>query len=389
MNAQIKFDLKKNLWSSFTVVIFLTFFLLLMTNFFSNLGTLPNYTAEIHDAYDDVSTDIQNELKVLRKDKHPDKHTQAMLARDQDQYLHISAIIMAYVGEQPAEINQVLLDYAQYNLKETQAVRAKTIRLVNYPGKETDYSLLGRKKDVFFYQYLLKHRLTEIPVIQENAPATNYLSYALIYRLAPILVLFVFAIQLAQIFTVEQQEGNLDFLNTVPANPLKTLTSKIGTFLLITPILLLLAGVVCFVIVGWKYGFGMWQYPLVYSLDGKQVEVLMLGKALILYVSFLLLVLIFLAVLSALISLFSHNFGVVLTVIGGVILLSEPAVLTSGTLKAVTKFLPIAYFDLPKIVLHQTTWSIASLPVGAVVLLGWSAVLYGLAALVIRKKQML
>lgn len=389
MSTQIKFDLKKNLWSSFTVVIFLTFFLLLMINFFSNLGQKPNYAAEIYENYNTTSEQVQAELKVLTKDKHPDRNTQTIIARDQTQYQYLSTVMLAYAGENTQEINQALLDYAQYNLKETQAGRSETVRLIDYSGKELDYSLLGRKKDVYFYQYLLKHRLAEIPVVQENAPATNYLTYTFIYRLAPILILFVFAIQLAQIFTVEHQEGNLDFLNTVPANPLKTLTSKIGTFLLITPVLLLLAALVCFVIVGLKYGFGSWQYPLVYSLDGKTVEVLMLGRALLIYLVFLLLVIIFLAVLSALVSLVSHNFGVVLVVVGGVILLGEPAVLTSKVLASVTKFLPMAYFDLPKVVLNQTTWSIGTLPMGAGVLLVWSAILYGIAALVVKRKQML
>ncbi|GEL14073.1 hypothetical protein FC15_GL000552 [Lapidilactobacillus concavus DSM 17758] len=332
---------------------------------------------------------MQDEIKKLQQDKHPDLSTKAILEQDQEQYEYLSAIIMAYLGRKPTEVNQALLAYAKYNLKETQQGRSSTIRLVDSPGKQTDYSLLGRKKDVFFYQYLLKHQLTEIPASQENAPATNYLTYAFFYRLTPILILFVFAIQLAQIFTVAQQEGTLDFLNTVPTNPLRTITSKLGTSLLIPPALLLIAALTCFVIVGVKYGFGTWHYPLVYSLDGQHVQSLMLGYALGLYLAFLLLVVIFLAVLTALVSLFSHHFSIVLTVVGGVILLGSPAVLSNHLLSKITTLLPIAYFDLPNVVLHQTTWPIASLPVGAVVLIAWTAILYGIAAVVVWRKQML
>ena len=124
MRTQIKLDFKQNLWSSFTVVIFLTFFLLLMVNFFDKLGTTPSYINEIQDAYDQTSVKVQDEIKKLQQDKHPDLSTKAILEQDQEQYEYLSAIIMAYLGRKPTEVNQALLAYAKYNLKETQQGRS-------------------------------------------------------------------------------------------------------------------------------------------------------------------------------------------------------------------------------------------------------------------------
>jgi hypothetical protein len=396
MVEQIKFDFKKNVWSSTNLVIFAAFLILLLGTFFTALGSGDTAVSDVSRAYGNASTSIATELKALNKDKHPSAATRRLIKAKTTQEKYISAITMADAGfHSPvpigtlADVNKAILAYAQYNLRQTEAGHASDITLIKYPGKKNDLTLLGRQKDVLFYKYLLKHDVVEIPAGKNNAPAAAYLPYQFLYHLSPLIILAVFIVQLGQLFTNEKRDGTISFMNNLPTGKLKLLTARMVTFLLLTVPSFAAACGAAYVVVGVKYGFGSWQYPLVYSADGKTPALMTLGHFFSTLCILMLAAVVLLMMVSALTSLFSGNFGVNVVVCGLVLLIGTKQVLGTGALRGVARLLPSGYFDFSNVILHQTSWPILGIGGGLTVLLLWSVLLYGVCALILRWREQL
>lgn len=395
MREQYLFDLKKNIWSSTNVVIFIAFLILMLGTFFIALGTKDASMNDMMRAYSEAGDNIQVTVKALNEKKHLTKDEQALLAQKQKQQEYISNISMDYSGllspipmNTVKETDQAILDYAKYNLREAKKGN-KNLVLISYKGKEVDNTLLGRKKDVAFYTYLVQHNTMEIPANKVDAPAATYLPYQFLYHLSPLIILAVFLVQLGQLFTSEKRDGTISFMNNLPTDKLRILVARMLTFLTITIPLFLGACLTTYIITGIKFGWGSWQYPLVYSADGKTPSIMTVGHYFAMLCALFLIIVLFLMVLSALVGLISGNFGVNIVVCAVPLVFATKQVLTAGIIAHFTKFLPSSYFDASKVILHETDWSILGIGGGVLVILLWTAVLFGLCVLILRRRERL
>jgi ABC-type transport system involved in multi-copper enzyme maturation permease subunit len=287
------------------------------------------------------------------------------------------------------DLNKALLALAQFGLRETKAGHGADLELIHYDGVPLETTLIGRKKDVRFYGYLTKHKIAEIPANKANAPAAAYLPFQFLYHVSPLVILAVFIVQLGQLFTSEKREGTISFMNNLPTGKLKLLTARMATFLALTLPNFALACGVTYVITGVKFGWGTWSYPLVYSADGHTASIMTLGHYFTLVCGMLLAAVLFLMMLSALVSLLSGNLGVNVVLGGITLLMATSQALGQGPLRAVAKFIPSGYFDFTKVILHQTSWPIMSIGAGIAVMLIWALALYGVCAVILARREQL
>lgn len=396
MFDQIAFDLKKNVRSSTNLILFVAFLILLLGSFFSALGTTDLSRMQLTQAYSSANVAIDGQIKALSKLKHPTAAQKATLARKQDQVHLVRNIVMGNAGlVSPVptgsinDLNRPLLAYAKYNLRETEAGHAADLTLIRNPGDPLDPSLIGRKKEVRFYQYLVAHHIAELPATKANAPAAAYLPFQFLYHLSPLIILGLFVIELGQLFTTEKHDGTIDFMNNLPTGKLKLLVARMITFLALSLPNFASACLVTYLTAGLTFGWGSWRYPLVYSGDGRTAQIMTLGHFFALLCLMLVAAVLFLMMLSALLSLLSGNIGI--NVIGGlaVLVLATKEALSSGILSPLAKFLPVGYFDFTKVILHQTGWPIFSISAGIGIILGWALVLFGVCVVIVRRRQRL
>lgn len=391
MREQFRFDFKKNLLTSFNVVILIMFFLVLLASFFTNISKPATYLNTSKSLVNQVSATIQKNLQAMKDadaktgtDEHAEK-----IAEENERKAYLQNLVLEYVAKTPdtQKINQLNLDYAQYNLAQIKAGKSADVKLIPYPGHDTTVSTVNLQKEIKFYQYLVAHKMAEVPTNMEHLPATNYLSYTLAYKIPAVLLLVLACLQMAQLFTIEKQNGTIKFLNNVPTSKFRLVTSKILSFFALTVPLFIVAVLGVLIITGLKYGFGSWRYPLMYSPDGKSAAIMTLGHFLGRYLLLLLMAVIFLATLSTLISLFTGNFGLVLILTCLPLLLTQSGLLAEAHLAPVVKFLPSAYFDFSGILLDTTKWPVGSLTMAFGVLVAWSVVCYAFSFFVLRRRE--
>ncbi|WP_225048117.1 ABC transporter permease subunit [Lacticaseibacillus kribbianus] len=396
--TQVSFDLKKNWRSATNVVMLIVFAALLLITFFTAQGGSDLSNRQTYQAYASADSIIQNQAWTLQKKSDKVKLTaaeQRRLDRKMAQHEYFKTILLAYsdvfspiIHDQTTvklASQKALLAYERYTLQETKAGRTD-LAIIAVPGKQPDASLLGRKLDVAFYQYLVDHKLVEIPVTRKNAPANNYLSNVFLYRLSPLLLLAVFAVQAALLFTGEKRSGTINFMNNLPTGKFAILVARMASFVCLALPLFLIACVLTYGLVAHYNGVGSWQYPIVFSPDGRSVATMMPAQFLLLYTGLILAGAVFLMAVSALTSLFSGRLGVNLAVLGAVLATALPQVAGASVLHGVAPFLPGSYLQVSQVVLHQTAAPILSVGLGALVLLVWAGALSAVAAVVLHRR---
>ncbi|WP_461225738.1 hypothetical protein [Lacticaseibacillus suihuaensis] len=399
--TQIGFDLKKNWRSTTNLVVFVVFAALLLITFFTAQSGSDLSARQTYQAYASADNIIQNQAFALQKTADRRKLTTAerhRLTRKMAQHEYFKTIILADAAvfsptltsmrEAKLTSQKAVLAYQRYTLRETRAGRLD-LAIIAVPGKQPDASLLGRKLDVAFYQYLVDHKLVEIPVTRQTAPANNYMINVLLYRLSPLLLLAVFAVQAGLLFTNEKRRGTISFMNNLPTGKLAILTARMTSYVLLTLPLLLIAGAVTYGLVAQRFGIGSWRYPIVFSPDGQHVATMFPAQFLLLYTGLILAGAIWLMAVSALTSLFSGSLGVNLGVLAAVMLTALPQVTGLSVLRGVAPFLPSSYLQVSSVVLHTTAGPILSVGAGVVVLLAWSAALYVVCAVVLHRRERL
>lgn len=388
MLEQIRLDIKKNYKSSFSLVIFIAFIMVLLPTYLTNLKTDPKtFRQSIITAVSKPSGDIQARLTILQQEETKD---QDAIDLEMQRNTFLKDLLMEYTNAQYdfEKINQLNLDYAQFNLAEFQAGRDDLIVPIDYPKRESEVTKLDLEKNVQWYQYLLDHHLGEYVFGYVKAPAVNYLNFALLYSTSAIIFLLFFALQLAQLFTIEKQKGTIKFLNNLPHTKFKVLTSKIISFLALTVPSFLVALAIVFGL-NVRYGIGSWQYPVEYVTNQQTIKFMTMGRFVTLYIVLLLLVLLFLASLCSFFSLFTGNYGLILIVALVPILLMASGLLDSGLLGGISQFLPFSYLDIPRALTYTTTWRVGSFGEATLVLVGWSLLFYLASFVVLRKRQLL
>ncbi|MFD1393326.1 hypothetical protein ACFQ3L_07040 [Lacticaseibacillus jixianensis] len=392
MGAQYRLTLKRSLHSVTNIVIAAAFFLLLMGTSFSHYGQLDTTQATQYSAYATADEAVAKTINDLKKVKPASASVKAALKQKNQEKYYLDQITLATAGGLSADVNEVnkaVLAHAKYSLRATEKDPQVPLQLIKYQGKPTSHKLIERKKDVAVYRYLYQHHMREIPVAAVKPPAANYVANALLYHVSPLLIIAVFIVWLAEFFTTDQREGNLSVTNTLPMNKTKVLLAKMGVAFTLALPLFGLSALAVYLVVGLGAGWGSFQYPIAYSPDGQQAEIMLLGHFLVLLLSALIAVFSFFVALSALVSLVASDMGTVLVADALVLLTGSAPVLGSKALSGAAKFLPSAYFDYSGLILHTAAWPSLGYGGGIVVLLAGASILVGAAGLIVHRRQLL
>lgn len=386
MLEQIRVDLKKNYKSSFFYVIFIALVLILLPTFFINLkSTNKVFHQKLMTVVSEASTVNQQRLLEYKEDEV--KNAEGIKLETQRR-TYFQNILMEISSNDYdfAKINQANLDYAKFNLAEFEAGRGATILPIAYPQKDTAINQLSLQKNVSWYTYLVKHNLNEYLPGYFQAPAVNYLNNTLLYTTSSLLILFFFALQLAQVFTTEKRQGTIQLLNNLPQPKLKVLTSKlISAVILIVPAFLV--ALLSVFALNTKYGSGKWDYPVQFVTNTHVIKIITMRHFMLLYLATIMLALLFLASFSAFVSLFSGNFGLILLAAVAPLLITLSGILQKGGLADLSAYLPFSYLDVSRALTNTTAWSVGSFGHGALVLIAWSLLFYLASYVVLRKRQ--
>jgi hypothetical protein len=392
MLAQYQIDLKRHFLSATNIVVYAALVILMLGTFFAQTGK-PNTTqAGLYSDYAASGDALSNEIIALRKQKHRTASENERLAQKVKERSYFDQIIMTASAGPATDVDQLnaaLLNYAKYTQRVTAADPHVRLQLIKYTGESLDRSLLGRTKEVTFYNYLLKHHIREIPVGAIHAPATNYLTYAFLYHVSPFLIIAVFLVAMAELFTLDKREENINFTNILPISKFKVLLTRVLVSLTLYIPLFLAAVLSVFVVTGLHNGWGAWDYPLVYSLDGKHALIMTLAQFMLRFIGLIFTILLFFIVLNTATSLFWPTVGTNFIIAGAVLLTGLPAVIAQSAVGLIAKFLPSAYFDYAALIVHQTSWSTFGYFGGITVLLSWTTLILIGGFGVVHRRQVL
>lgn len=392
MGAQYRITLKRSLHSVTNLVIAAAFFLLLMSTSFSHYGQQDSTQADLYGAYATAGQAVDKTITGIEKIKPASASVKAELRQKKQEKDYLDQITLVTSGGLSAnldEVNRTILAHAKYSLRATEKDPHVQLQLIKYQGQPTSHKLIERKKDVAFHTYLYQHHMREIPIAAIKAPATNYLSDALLYHVSPFLIIAVFIVWLAEFFTTDKREGNIDVTNTLPMGKMKVLIAKIGVAFTIALPLFCLTLLAVFVVIGLSNGWGSLQYPIAYSLDGQHASIMQLGEFLLMFLGALVAIFCFFVMLSAIISLFFDDMGNILVANLLVLMTGSAPVIGSHFFGSGANFLPSSYFDYAGLILHSAAWSSLGYGRGILILLAYSVILFGVATLILHRRQAL
>lgn len=392
MFAQYRITLKRAWHSTTNIVIAVAFFLLLMGTYFSHYGQQDTTQADLFSAYGTATEAVTKTITNLKKIKNPTTQTKTQLKQKAEEKSYLDQISLAAAGGQNADVdvlNLAVLRYARYALRETRQHPQVALQLIKYQNEPLGRRLIDRKKDVALHTYLYQHHLREIPVAAAKAPATNYLINALVYQLSPLLVIFVFLVWLAEFFTMDRREANINVTNVLPLRKFKVMLAKVGVAGTLSIPLFGLTVLAVYGVIGLNNGWGSFQYPIAYSPDGQHATVILLGQLFLMLIGVFIALFCFFVALSALVSVFAKTMGTVLVIDAIVLLGGSRAISDSHALAGVTRFLPSAYFDYPGLLLHSASWPVFGYAGGIMVLLIGAVLLLGLLGLITHRRQLI
>ncbi|MFD1397770.1 hypothetical protein ACFQ41_00430 [Lacticaseibacillus suilingensis] len=392
MGAQYRITLKRSLHSVTNLVIAAAFFLLLMSTSFSHYGQQDSTQADLYGAYATAGQAVDKTITGIEKIKPASASVKAELRQKKQEKDYLDQITLVTSGGLSAnldEVNRTVLAHAKYSLRATEKDPHVQLQLIKYQDQPTSHKLIERKKDVVFHTYLYQHHMREIPIAAIKAPAANYLSDALLYHVSPFLIIAVFIVWLAEFFTTDKREGNIDVTNTLPMGKMKVLIAKIGVAFTIALPLFCLTLLAVFVVIGLSNGWGSLQYPIAYSLDGQHAAIMQLGEFLLMFLGALVAIFCFFVMLSALFSLIASKMSSLLVAELLVLLTGSSFMLGFTKLSPSFRFLPTAYFDYSAVILNSHTWPSLDLAGGINVLLSSTLALLGCTTFVIYYRQRL
>ena len=370
MFEQMRIEMKRYIKSRFAFFSFLLLALLFLASLFSGLAKANTQQLTMLGAIQETTSQVEAKENQLSKDKKTEEAD-----REKERLTYLEPLISAYSSTGDAKTrNELNLAYANFNLQEFTAGRQKDIQLIPYPNKEQEITQASLQQDVLYYQYLVDHKLTEVPD-SRNQPAVNYLSNQLIYRVSSILLFAFLAIQAAHFFMLDKRQGSIRFLNVLPISKHKLVMSKVWTFFLLNTGLFIVVAVIALVVVTFLNGFGHLSTPIVQSMVGK-TDVATIGEFLLAYSGLFIAGVFFISMFSAFISLFTRYFISHIVWIFALLVVVQFGWLQANNTHEWFYYLPFHYLDISTMLFGETSMFMHPIGLGAVILIDWAVVFY-------------
>lgn len=256
-------------------------------------------------------------------------------------------------------LKELLKTYESENIyKRTKAELALENKVLKQmeSGSVVGIPIIEQRKKVTELDYLVKNKLAPVSGLENSYGGINYI-FTAFHSFIPFTFLLLLPVLVyTNLLSMEKERGTKDFLNMTPLDYKTILSTKMSVGVLFSFLGFLLSLIPVFLVVSLKNGIGTFNYPLAISRDQLSVQILTTGQFLLRFIILLFAIYIFLASLALLISRFTDNFFVYLSVMLASVLLPTLPVFnnTDSFFAGIAHYVPFTYFDLTKVITYGT-----------------------------------
>ncbi|MER2175492.1 MAG: hypothetical protein ABS911_12505 [Carnobacterium sp.] len=223
-------------------------------------------------------------------------------------------------------------------------------------GSVVGIPIIEQRKKVAEIDYLVKNKLAPLSGLEYSYGGINYI-FTAFHSFIPFTFLLLLPVLVyTNTLSMEKERGTKDFLNMTPLKYRTILSTKMSVAILFSFFGFLLSLIPVFLVVSLKNGMGTFNYPLAISRDQLSVQILTTGQFLLKFIILLFAIYIFLASLALLISRFTDNFFIYLSVMLTSVLLPTLPLFnnTDSFFARIAHYIPFTYFDLTKVITYGT-----------------------------------
>lgn len=202
------------------------------------------------------------------------------------------------------------------------------------------------KENIATNEYLLEHDIERVDPRYNKVPTANYISLLFTGLMPMSIVYMIIGLIFASTYTLEKRNNNIDFLNTIPKSLHMIAASKLINISGLIFVSITVIFSITVLINSLQYGIGDFNYPVAVSDYQENIQVMEMHSFILQGLTLMVLFILFLSVLSFLISLFTENLvanGIILLF---VVLLSDTGLINEiNILESFAHFLPMSYMD--------------------------------------------
>ncbi|CAD5900330.1 membrane hypothetical protein [Carnobacterium maltaromaticum] len=219
-------------------------------------------------------------------------------------------------------------------------------------GKMNGISILEQEKKLETFFYLQKKSISYVDSNSQAIKGSNFI-LALYQFYVPVMLILVFPLLiLSSLFSKEKDEGENNFLNSIPLSFRTMVSAKLfasGSYIMGA---LLIVSLSAGVVVSGLNGVGNFNYPVaIVSGLGNNVEILSISHYLFIYTCFFIFILLFLACFALLCSRFVKGFfNLFFILASGILIIQYSPITNSMGYQQIAHFIPFSYFNIPVII---------------------------------------
>lgn len=255
--------------------------------------------------------------------------------------------------------------------------------------------IIEQEKKVAELDYLHTNNYTKVNELDlKSKPSVNYMKDIFLGILPSSLLLMVLSLIISNAVTYDKRNNTINLVNIFPKNLHKIFLNKYFVYLSLALISILIPLGITLIIVSFKNGFGNLQYPIAHIIQESQVAIMPMYSFLAKNVIMLILWSIVILSLSSLISLFSGNILIHMSVLIAFILSSQTQLLSNLNLDSILPYLPTSYVDFPNVILGGSLMNpLPSANInfmnGSITLLAFSIFLIAITLILIKSRKRL
>jgi len=219
-------------------------------------------------------------------------------------------------------------------------------------GTRVGTPIIEQEKKVAELDYLHTNNYTKVNELDlKSKPSVNYMKDIFLGILPSSLLLMVLSLIISNAVTYDKRNNTINLVNIFPKNLHKIFLNKYFVYLSLALISILIPLGITLIIISFKNGFGNLHYPMAHIIQESQVAIMPMYSFLAKNVIMLILWSIVILSLSSLISLFSGNILIHMSVLIAFILSSQTQLLSNLNLDSILPYLPTSYVDFPNVIL--------------------------------------
>lgn len=223
-------------------------------------------------------------------------------------------------------------------------------------------SVIEQQKKVSTLEQLLQKNISKVYDTQKSIPTFNYLSQFFKGLIPSTLILIIFSLLFANIYSFEKRKNTNSFFHVIPKSLNLLAINKIGIATLFVLMTFLIPLLLVFFFLLFKNGLGDPNYPMAYSPDGIEVSIMTAKVFITKSVILLLFYLLFLSMFSFFISLLTGSVLVNAGLLVAMITLGDSPIFKAEPFSNFSHFSPFSYVNMNDVLLRGNVWEPLSNP---------------------------